>query len=216
MARCMIYKENPKYMKRLFPCSFVIALLILSGCAQPPTVELSAAQKAIDDAHAAQADMYAAAEFGAAQKALTDARTEITNQDKNFVLTRNYTGATNLLKDVETKAQAAQAAAKGNKEKAKSEVEALIQETTASLEAAKTDLDKAPKSKNAKAELDSLKTDLDTLSTKLDQAKAVANSGDYLQAKASLTEVKQRVTDIAAERQHAAEKTPAKGKTKVS
>jgi len=201
-------------MKRLFPCSFVIALLILSGCAQPPTVELSAAQKAIDDAHAAQADKYAAAEFGAAQKALTDARTEITNQDKNFVLTRNYTTATNVLKDVATKAQAAQAAAKENKEKAKSEVEALIQETTASLEAAKTDLDKAPKSKNT--ELDSLKADLDTLSTKLDQAKAVANSGDYLQAKASLTEVKQRVTDIAAERQHAAEKTPAKGKTKVS
>ena len=106
-------------MKRLFPCSILIAILILSGCAQPPTVELNAGQKAIDDAHAAQADKYAAAEFEAAQKALNDARTEITNQDKNFVLTRNYTGAKNLLKDVETKAQAAQAAAKENKEKVK-------------------------------------------------------------------------------------------------
>jgi len=93
------YKENPEYMKRLFLCSLVIALLILSGCAQPPTVELNAAQKAIDDAHGAQADTYAAAEFGAAQKALTDARTEITNQDKNFVLTRNYTTAKNLLEE---------------------------------------------------------------------------------------------------------------------
>ena len=203
-------------MKRLFLCSLVIALLILSGCAQPPTVELNAAQKAIDDALGAQADTYAAAEFGAAQKALTDARTEITNQDKNFVLTRNYTTAKNLLKDVETKAQAAQAAAKENKEKAKSEVAALIQETTASLEAAKTDLDKAPKSKNTKAEPDTLKADLDTLTPKIDQAKALANNGDYLEAKASLIEAKQRLTDIAAERQHTAEKIPAKGKTKVS
>src|SRR5712691_9845249 len=102
-------------MKRLFLCSLVITLLILSGCAQPPTVQLNAAQKAIDDARAAQADKYAAGEFGASQKALTDARTEIMNQDKNFVLTRNYTTAASLLKDVETKAQAAQAAAKENK-----------------------------------------------------------------------------------------------------
>jgi len=203
-------------MKRLFLCSLVIAILILSGCAQPPTVELNAGQKAIDDAHAAQADKYAAGEFGAAQKALTDARTEITNQDKNFVLTRNYTTAKSLLKNVENKAQAAQAAATENKEKAKSEVEALIQETTASLEAAKADLDKAPKSKNTKAELDTLKADLDTLTPKIDQAKALANNGDYLDAKASLTQVKQRVTDIATERQHAAEKIPAKGKTNAS
>ncbi len=200
-------------MKRPFLGSLMIAFLILPGCAQPPSVELNGAQKAIDDAHAAQADKYAVEEFGAAQKALTDARTEIANQDKNFVLTRNYTAAKNLLKDVETKAQAAQAAARDNKEKAKSDLEALIQETTVSLDAAKADFDKAPKPKNAKAELDALKAELDLLTTKIDQAKTLASAGDYLQAKASLILVKQRVTDIAAERQHAAEKVPTKGKT---
>jgi hypothetical protein len=203
-------------MKRLFLCLLTIGILILSGCAQPPTLELNGAQKAIDNAHAAEADKYAVEEFGAAQKALTEARTEITNQDKNFVLTRNYTAAKNLLKDAETKAQAAQAAAKDNKEKVKSEVEGLIRETTASLEAAKADLDKAPKTKNTKAELDALKANLDTLATKIDQAKTLVSSGDYLQAKASLILAKKRPTEIATERQHTAEKIPAKGKTKVS
>jgi soluble cytochrome b562 len=203
-------------MKRLFPWSLVITFLILTGCARPPMVELNTAQKAMEDAHSAQADKYAVEEFGAAQRTLTDARTEITNQDKNFVLTRNYTTATNLLKDAATKAQTAQAAAKENKEKAKTEVEALMQETTAALEAAKADFDKAPKSRSTKAELDTLKADLDTLSPKIDQAKALANNGDYLEAKTSLTEVKQRITNIAALRQSAVEKDPAKGKTKVS
>jgi len=69
-------------MKRLFPYSLIIGLLVLSGCAQPPTGELNAAQKAIEGARAAQADKYAIGEFGATQKALTDATAEIHNQDK--------------------------------------------------------------------------------------------------------------------------------------
>ncbi len=71
----------------------------------------------------------------------------------------------------------------------------MIQETTASPEAAKTDLDKAPKSKNTKAEPDALKADLDMLTPKIDQAKALANNGDYLEAKACITDRGQRAAD---------------------
>src|SRR5437867_3569904 len=108
-------------MIRLFLFPLTIGLLILSGCAQPPTVELNAAQKATEDARSAQADKYAAGEFGEAQKSLNGATAEITNQDKNFVLTRNYTKAKEFLRDAETKAQAAQTRAKENKEKTKQE-----------------------------------------------------------------------------------------------
>jgi len=216
VASCVITRRNPKHMTRLFLGSLAIAFLILSGCAQDPAVELNAGQKAIDGARATKADKYAAGEFSVAQKALTDARTEITNQDKNFVLTRNYTTAKDLLRDVEAKALMAQAAAKENKEKTRREVEALIQETTASLEAARGAFDKAPKSKDTKAELDTLKADLDTLTPKIDQAKALANNGDYLEAKTSLTEVKQRITNVATLRQNAVEKVQVKGKTKAS
>ena len=197
-------------MKRLFPYSLIIGLLVLSGCAQPPTGELNAAQKAIEGARAAQADKYAIGEFGAAQKALTDATAEIHNQDKGFVLTRNYTAAKNLLKDVEARAQAAQSVSRENKQKTKSEVEALIQDTTASLEATKVALEKAPKGKDTAADLATLKADLDALTTKIDQAKALANNGDYPEAKASLTETKQKATDIAAQLQQAAEKVRGK------
>jgi soluble cytochrome b562 len=197
-------------MKRLFLYPLTIGLLVLSGCAQPPTAELNAAQKAIEDARTAQADKYAAGEFGAAQKALTDATAEISNQDKRFVLTRNYTTVKNLLKDVETKAQVAQTASRENTEKTKSEVEALIQDTTASLEATKVALEKAPKGKDTAADLAALKADLDALTTKIDQAKALANNGDYLEAKASLTETKQKAADIATQLQQVAEKVRGK------
>jgi len=90
-------------MRRLFLCSLAIGLLIQSGCAQPPTVELNATQKATEDTRSAQADKYAVGEFGVAQKALNDATAEIANQDKNFVLTRNYTKAKDLLKEAEPK-----------------------------------------------------------------------------------------------------------------
>jgi len=197
-------------MKRLFLCSLTIGLLILTGCAQPPTVELNAAQKATEDARSAQADKYAAGEFGLAQKALNEATAEITNQDKNFVLTRNYTKAKDLLKDVESKAQAAQTQAKENKEKTKQEVEALIQQTTASLEATTAALEKAPKGKNAQADTAALKVDVDMLIMALDQGKTLAGNGDYLGAKASLTQTKQQALDISAQVHKVAEKSKGK------
>lgn len=196
-------------MKQLFWCSLLIGLAVLSGCAQPPTVELNAAQKAIEDARTAQTDKYATEEFGAAQKALADATAEIANQDKSFVLTRDYTTAKHLLKDVGARAQTAQSAGSANKEKTKHEVEALIQDTAASLEATKAGMEKAQKGKTT-ADLVALKSDLNTLSAKMDEAKTFANKGDYLEAKASLNQTKQKATDISAELQQVAQK--AKGK----
>ena len=50
----------------------------------------------------------------------------------------------------------------------------------------------------------------------MDQAKALSKSDDYLVAKASLTQTKERATGISTEIQHAADKVKGKGKTKVS
>jgi predicted transcriptional regulator len=197
-------------MKRLLFVSLPVGLLILNGCAQPPTIELNAAQRAIEDARKTQTDKYAAAEFGSAQKALNEATAAINTQDKGFVLTRNYTKAKDLLKDAEAKAQDAQKLAKENKEKTIQEVEALIQDTTASLEAATATLEKAPKGRTSQADVAALKGDVDTLIMALDQGKDLAANGEYLEAKASLTQTKQRALDISAQIQNVAEKGKAK------
>lgn len=89
------------------PCrlafAFVCAALITTGCATPPTKELSQAQGALDAARAAGAPTYAAAEFAAAEATLARAHAEVADRD--------YRAALGHALDSSARAQAAAAAA---------------------------------------------------------------------------------------------------------
>lgn len=62
------------------------AAALSTGCATPPTKELSQAQGAIDTARAAGAPTYAAAEFAAAEETLARAHAEVAVRDYRAAL----------------------------------------------------------------------------------------------------------------------------------
>ena len=177
----------------------ILAALLLSGCQKAPTEQLSAAQKALEGARAAEADKYAVDELSQAQKSFDDASAEVTAQSNKFFLTRNYSKADQLLKAAQDRAQAAQTVAPDNKEKVKREVESLTTETDTAIKTAKAALLKAPRGKDTRAELESMKADLDATTTALAEARDMYTKGDYVGAKASLTRGKQKAEEVSGE-----------------
>lgn len=190
-------------MQKSFLAIPILMATLLAGCQQAPTGELSTAENALEEARAAGADKYAPDEFNQAQNTFNDAANEITAQGKGFALTRSYSKAQGLLKDTQAKAQAAQTAAKDNKEKVKREVETLTTETEAAIQTAKAALQKAPRGKDTQA-------DLAALTAAVAEARDLYAKEDYLGAKASLTTSKAKADEITGEVQSAMAK--AKGR----
>lgn len=90
---------------------FVAAVLMIAGCAKPPTAEIADAENAINAAAQAGAADFAPTEFNNAQDALAEARSKVASKD--------YKAALAGALDAKTKAEMAQAAIAEGKEAAR-------------------------------------------------------------------------------------------------
>ncbi|MGE3277231.1 MAG: DUF4398 domain-containing protein [Vicinamibacterales bacterium] len=120
-------------MPRLSVASCVlVALVLLAGCAEPPSKEMNQAQGAIDTARAAGAEQYATDEFTAAVDALQQSDAAVAAGDYRLALDRALESrerAQNAAKlAVEGRAQA-----RGEAERAVAEVGALVERAEARL-----------------------------------------------------------------------------------
>lgn len=182
-------------------------LLSLTACASNPEQELAATRQALDAAKAAEADIYAPAEYSAASEVLGSAEAEIAAQDQKFALTRSYSKAKELLNNAKSQADAAVSAAKTNKEKTRAEAETAQTEAQQAVEAAKTALSKAPKGKGTKADLKALKGDLSAAQTAFSEAQQAYNSGKYKDALSGFKSVKEKADSVSNQIQEAAQKS---------
>lgn len=184
----------------------LVAAIVLVGCQKAPTDQVAAAQTALDEARAAEADKYAPDEFGMAQASFSQATEQISQQEEAFFLTRNYGEADRLLKETVAQVETARTAAVANKEKVRQEVEVLTTETQAAIDAAKAILAKAPRGKDTREELAAMQADLDATTAALASAQEMFASGDYLGAKASLTQSMEKANAVSTEVQMAMQK----------
>jgi len=168
----------------LTACSILVLVLLISGCAKPPTEEIEAAKAAIEGAKGAEADVYAPNDFRAAQSALADAEAKVT--DKQYELAK-----TSALQAKE-KADAAKAAAGPNKAKAKAEAERLLTEAKAAVAEVKGMIENAPK----KADLGTLTADLEQVEQGLAEAEAAYNREDYKGAASKAAAITRNVVGI--------------------
>jgi hypothetical protein len=157
----------------------LVLLLLISGCAKPPTLEIDAAKAAIQAAKAAEADVYAASEFGAAQKALADAEAKVTGKEYELAKTAAI--------QAKEKADAAKSAAGPEKAKAKAGAEEALTQAKAEVAGVMEQIANAPK----KADLGTLKSDLEQVEQGISEADAAYNREDYKGA-ASKAEIIQR------------------------
>lgn len=181
------------------------ALLLISGCAQPPAEQLAAAQKAVDTAKAAGATDYAKDDFVKLEQQLALAKEELAEQDKTLSIFRSYTEADMMLvKLVETGKQVEGKAAQ-HKEAAKTAVLALEKEAQLALAKAKDLMEKAPTGKE-RAALETITQDIAGLESSFSAVHQLIEMGDYFGAEVQATAVKEKGAAVSGEIQRAIDK----------
>ena len=176
------------------------------GCAEAPTAQVSTVQDGIEAARDAEADKYASDAFAAAQESFSKANSAISAQEEKFALTRSYAEAEQLLQESLGQLQRAQEEAVANKARVKAEVESLTAETEAAIIAAQESLTKAPRGKDTQVELEAMRAELESANTALAEARGLYTAEDYLGARASLTQTKQKAEGISSEIELASQK----------
>lgn len=190
----------------------MLALALLVGCAKQPTEELTAAQKAIEDAKAAGSAKYLPDETKKLEEALAAAQNEIKTQADKFFITRSYDKAKQMLAQVKTDAEKVKGGVAAKKEEAKKNALAEQEAANAALKEAKALLAKAPKGKGAKADIEAMKADLKAVEDGLPEIQQLIEKEEFLVALDKAKAAKEKATGVANQIKEAMEKV--KGKKK--
>ena len=76
--------------------SLALTLVVIAGCAEPPTQQIQEAEKALKDAQESGAATYSADEYAKLEGTLAALRKEVADQDEKFTLFRDYGKAQQL------------------------------------------------------------------------------------------------------------------------
>lgn len=180
----------------------LIALAVLTGCAQAPTEQLQAAQHSVDEARAAGAPDYAKYDFVRLEQQLAFAKHELTRQDSVLSIFRSYTDAEKMLITVVESAGPVAAKAAQNKMAAKTAVLAMGKEAGQVVASAKALIAKAP-AVNERAALDNVKRDVEGLETSFNTVYLLIEMGDYVGAAVQAKAVKENGAAVSREIQRA-------------
>jgi hypothetical protein len=189
-----------------------MTMIVMTGCAQPPTEQLQAAQNTVDAARAAGASEYAKEDFIALEQQLALAQDELAQQEKALVIFRSYSEANKRLINVVEAGGHVAAKAAQNKEVAKTAAVAIEKEAQQVVASAKELLAKAPMGKE-RAALEVIKQDVAGLETSLSAVHQLIEEEDYREAEVQAKAVKQEGATLSTEIQSAIDKTNGKKPT---
>ena len=171
-------------MSLRLPVCIVFALFI-AACAEPPNKEMDQAQGAIDAAHAAGADRYAATEYTAATDALKRAQ--------DAVAQRDYRQALNEALDSREHAQNSAREAAETRAQLRGEVERDMAQIAGLIAEANTRLAAASRTRAARRAIDAPRRELAAVNERVQKAGAAMKADDYLTARTALQGVKERI-----------------------
>jgi len=181
--------------------------LLWAGCASAPNEQLEAAQRALQAADSAEADVYVADLYRAAQDSLAAAQAEIEAQNARFALARDYKRAEQLLQFVAETAQQATQQVAERKEALRAETEALIAEARQALMQTHELLGRAPRGKEGAIALVSIREDATSVEGLLNEASAALERGDVFQAHQLAQQARDRAAGLVNELNEAIAKT---------
>jgi hypothetical protein len=189
-----------------------LTMVVMTGCAQPPTEQLQAAQKSVETAKAAGAAEYAKEDFIALEQQFALAKDELAKQEKALSILRSYSEADKMLiKVVEAGGHVAAKAAQ-NKEAAKTAAIAMEKEAQQVVAAAKELMAKAPMGKE-RAAVKVITQDVAGLERSLSAVHQLIEKEDYLGAEAQAKAVKENGAALSTKIQSAIDKTKGKKPT---
>ncbi len=196
-------------MKKIFYVLSIVAVsLIFTSCAKPPQAELDAAKAALEQAKAAQADLYVEADFLAVQDSLNAVQVEIEAQSSK--LFKSYTKAKEKLVVVTTQATELVAKTEVRKEEIKTEVATAEAAVAVLIEENNALLAKAPKGKEGKEAIEAIKLDITGITTSAAEVPGLVASGDLLGAQTKINAAQQKATEINTELKSVLEKAKIK------
>jgi hypothetical protein len=185
-------------MRQWFRVAVLPVVILVVGCAQAPSENIEATEKAVSDARAAGAPNYMAEDFAKVESMLSNARNEIAEQDSKFGFLRDYGKAEQLLTAAQTEATRVSAQAAQKKEEAK---QTALQEQQAAQESVRTTqalVAKAPVGKD-RAAVEAIKTDAQGLTSSLAEVQTAIDSGDYQAAQAKAKAIRDKSEALAGE-----------------
>jgi hypothetical protein len=159
----------------------VCVILLLGGCAQPPTDQITAAEQAIKEAQQSGAATYLADEYAKLEGSLAAIKKEVADQEAKFALFRDYGKVDQLVATAKAEADRVKGEAVKKMEEAKA---AATQAYQMAQEAVKNTMElvaKAPTGKD-RAPLVSIKTDAEALKASLNDVQMMIDKSDYVAA----------------------------------
>lgn len=187
-----------KIMKKYFVFMAAIAVVFfVSSCAKAPVAEMNAAKTALEEAKAAQAEIFLEAEFTALQDSVNKAATEIQNQKSKVF--GNYKHAAQMLNNVTTEAGSLAAKTEVRKLEVKNEIVAAQNEIVSLMEENNKLVELAPKGKEGKEAIESIKSDLSSINTSASEIQALIDSNEIIAAQSKANAVKQKAASINSE-----------------
>lgn len=129
---------NPRIPHKLAVGIVALAMVVLTGCAQPPSEQLGAAQNSVYAAKAAGATAYAKEDVIALEQQLVLAQGELAKQQRALPIFRSYGDAHRMLVTIVESGGRAAAKAAQNKEAAKTAAIRIEQEAQQIVVSTKT------------------------------------------------------------------------------
>lgn len=158
-----------------------IVLLLFSACASKPGRELTEAQRSLDLAESAEADLYSGEVYRAAAARLKEAEAEIAAQERKASFSRDFDRARQLLNQAKKDAERAAATATSNKEKTRTEAQSAEAGARNAVESARKALSSSG-SRGLKRDLHLLTGDLKAAEVSLEEARSAYRDGRFRDA----------------------------------
>ena len=182
-------------MKKHFVIMAVIAaVVLLSGCAKVPQAEIDAAKASLEQAKAAQADIYLESEYLALQDSLNVANANIEEQKSKMF--GSYKEAKEKLVNVSAQATDLASRAEIKKEEIKNEVFAAQAEIAQLMTENKKWVEIAPTGKEGKEAIEAIKSDIEAINTSVEEVNTLLANDQIMAAQTKASAAKQKATEI--------------------
>ncbi len=185
----------------------MMAVVLLTACAEAPNNELASAQSSIDTIVSEGAEIYTPEQLKSINNKLEEAKAELKVQDGNFF--KNYDLAKHTLAQVKSDADALKGQIAQRKEELKVAATTALSEAVAALTEAKAMLEVAPQGKGSLADLQAMKSDVVGLEAELEGIQPQIDSGEYIAAAEKANAVAARAMTINSDISQAREKIAA-------
>lgn len=179
--------------------AIALFLVVATGCAKLPQLELDAATEALENTKSIEANRYLPSEFNALQDSLNAVNIEIETEKSKFFISRSYKSATEKLASISAEAEALVTKTEEKKAQVRTEVQESFASLTSLIQEDKDLLAKAPRGKEGKAALEAIQTDITVIEASVNEINTLVSNGDYLTAQDKVNASKAKAEAIKAE-----------------